>query len=113
GLVNPAVALFRSVIEERIDGAIRESLDFKPNVLEALQQVCTPFRMSDTYESWMRIIPRELYITDATLKEQAISFKMGMKCIMETVIGQQPPVVFDKEHIALKPVKEIPESVSV
>ncbi|WP_461532060.1 DUF4403 family protein [Sinomicrobium sp.] len=112
-LVNPAVALFRSAIEKSIDQAIRETLDFKPNVLDALQKISTPFQMSDTYESWMRIIPQELYITDASLKDQTIFFKMGMKCIMETVIGQQPPTVFDQETIALKPVTEIPESINV
>ncbi|MGS2763500.1 DUF4403 family protein [Sinomicrobium sp. M5D2P9] len=112
GLVNSAVVLLKTVIEGNIDHAIKESLDFKPNVLDALEKICTPFQMSETYESWLRIIPEELYTTDASLIDQAIVFKMGMKCAMETIIGEKPVSKFDKENIVLKPVSKIPESVT-
>ncbi|MBC9794343.1 DUF4403 family protein [Sinomicrobium weinanense] len=111
-LVNPAVSLLKPAVEESIDHAIRESLDFKPNVLDALEKICTPFQMSETYESWLRIIPEELYTTDAVLKDGAITFKMGMKCAMETIIGKEPQPKFNREKIVLKPVGRIPESVT-
>ncbi len=112
GLVNSAVVLLKSVIEGNIDHAIKESLDFKPNVLDALEKICTPFQMSETYESWLRIIPEELYTTDASLADQAITFKMGMKCAMETIIGEKPGSKFDRDNIVLKPVRKIPEAVT-
>ena len=56
-LINPTVALFKSKIEKSIDAAIAKSMDFKPNVLDALEKICTPFQMNETYESWLRIVP--------------------------------------------------------
>lgn len=83
-VVSPAIALFKSVIEDNIDSAIATSLDFKPSVLDALEQISTPFQMSDTYESWLRVVPAELYTTDAKLTKSNISFQMGLKCVLET-----------------------------
>jgi hypothetical protein len=69
-LVNPALKLFRKDIEKSIDDAIKNSLDFKPNVLDALDKIATPTEMSAEYESWLRIVPLELYATDVLLKKR-------------------------------------------
>lgn len=111
-VVSPAIALFKSVIEDNIDSAIATSLDFKPSVLDALEQISTPFQMSDTYESWLRVVPAELYTTDAKLTKSNISFQMGLKCVLETVVGYEPKRKFDRNKIILKPVKEMPERVT-
>ena len=58
-LINPTIKLFKSKIEKKIDTAIEKSMDFKPNVLAALAKICTPFQMSEAYESWLRIVPVE------------------------------------------------------
>lgn len=65
--------------------------------------------MSDTYESWLRVVPAELYTTDAKLTKSNISFQMGLKCVLETVVGYEPKRKFDRNKIILKPVKEMPE----
>src|SRR5690606_23393914 len=59
-LINPAVKLFEKKIEKSIDEAIAKSADFKPNVLDALAQLSQPFQMSETYDSWLRVVPIEL-----------------------------------------------------
>ena len=48
-LINPAISIFKSKLEKKIDEAIEKSMDFKPNVLQAVEKICTPFQMSDTY----------------------------------------------------------------
>ncbi len=111
-LINPALGLFQKVIEESLDQTIAASMDFKPNVLDALEQVCTPFQMSETYESWLRIVPIELYTTDALLENESVHFTMGMKCVMETIVGNEPELKFNRETIRLKPVTHIPNAVS-
>ncbi|EIA09426.1 DUF4403 family protein [Flavobacterium frigoris] len=110
-LINPAIKLFKSKIEKKIDEAIAKSMDFKPNVLGALEQICIPFKMNDDYESWLRIIPIEIYSTAAKLKEDSFVLQMGMKCTMETLIGQQPITKFDANKIILKSVSKIPNQV--
>ncbi len=111
-LINPAVKLFKSKIEKKIDESISKSMDFKPNVLAALEQICTPFEMSETYESWLRIAPLEIYSTNAKLKNDVFMLEMGMKCNMETLIGKRPESKFNANKIILKPVTKIPQQIT-
>jgi len=108
-LINPAVRIFKSKIENTLDESIKKSMDFKPNVLDALEKICTPFQMNEAYDSWLRIVPVELYTTEAKLQKNQISLEMGLKCNMETIVGHQPENKFDKNKIVLKPVKTMPE----
>ncbi|TDE05257.1 DUF4403 family protein [Flavobacterium sandaracinum] len=111
-LINPAIKLFKSKIEQKIDVAIEKSMDFKPNVLNALEKICTPFLMNDRYESWFRIVPIELYSTTAKLKNDTFVLEMGMKCNMETLIGKQPETKFNASKIIVKTVAKIPEDIT-
>jgi hypothetical protein len=111
-LINPAISLFKSKIEKSIDIAIEDSMDFKPNVMEALSKICTPFEMSETYKSWLRIVPIEAYSTNAKLKNDSFLLNMGMKCNMETTIGKKPESKFEANKIVLKAVDKIPEQIS-
>ena len=111
-LINPGVKLFKSKIEKKIDAAIEKSMDFKPNVLAALEKICIPFQMSDVYQSWLRIVPIEIYSTNAKLKNDTFMLEMGMKCNMETLIGSKPESKFDATKIILKSVTNIPEAIT-
>ncbi len=111
-LMNPTIKLFRSKIEKSIDTAIEKSMDFKPNVLAAIEKICTPFLMNEVYESWLQIIPIEIYSTTAKLKNDTFLIDMGMKATMETWIGKKPESKFDATKIILKPVSKIPNLIS-
>lgn len=111
-LANPAISMFKSKIEESIDEAIEKSMDFKPNVISALEKICTPFQMNEAYESWLRIVPVEVYSTNAKLKNDLFLLNMGMKCNMETLIGKQPESKFNASKITLKPVAKIPNQIT-
>lgn len=111
-LINPGIKLFKSKIEKKIDDAIAKSMDFKPNVLAALEKICVPFQMSNAYESWLRIVPIEIYSTNAKLKNDTFVLEMGMKCNMETLIGKQPESKFNASKIILKPVSKIPQEIT-
>jgi hypothetical protein len=111
-LINPALHYFKSKMEKSIDDAIEKSMDFKPNVLDALEKICTPFQMNENFESWLRVVPVELYTTDAKLQKETIAFEMGIKCTMETLVGQKPMSLFNRNKIILKPVSKMPEHVS-
>ncbi|MGL2987364.1 DUF4403 family protein [Flavobacterium sp. RSSA_27] len=111
-IINPTISLFRSKIEKKIDESIEKSMDFKPNVLEALEKICTPFEMSQAYSSWLRITPIEVYTTNARLKNDTFVLEMGMKCTMETLIGAKPTSKYDKNKIILKPVTQIPQQIN-
>jgi hypothetical protein len=111
-LVTPAIKLFKSKIEKNIDTAIEKSMDFKPNVLAALEKICTPFLMNEAYESWLRITPNEIYSTNAVLKNDTFLMDMGIKCTMTTLIGKKPESKFDASKIILKAVTKIPNQIT-
>jgi Domain of unknown function (DUF4403) len=111
-VLNPAIKLFRSKIEKSIDESIEKSMDFKPQVLDALEKICTPFQMNEAYESWLRVIPVELFTTDSKIVKESIVFEMGLKCTIETLIGAKPISKFDRKAIVLKPVASMPEKIS-
>jgi hypothetical protein len=111
-LITPAIKIFRSKIEKSIDAAIEKSMDFKPNVVAALEKICTPFQMSEAYDSWLQITPIEIYSTNAALKNDTFLMEMGMKCTMTTLIGKQPESKFDVSKIILKPATKIPNQIT-
>ncbi|HEY0091099.1 MAG TPA: DUF4403 family protein, partial [Flavobacterium sp.] len=111
-VINPTIALFKSKIEGSIDAAIDKSMDFKPNVLEALEKLSAPLLMDEEYQTWLRVVPTELYTTDAEIKKENIVLQMGMKCNMQTLIGQKPATKFEKDKIVLKPVTSMPAKIT-
>lgn len=111
-LMNPTIKLFRSKIEKSIDLAIDKSMDFKPNVLAAMEKICTPFLMNEAYESWLQVIPIEIYSNTAKLKNDTFLIDMGMKANMETWIGKKPDSKFVASKIILKSVPKIPNLIS-
>ncbi|WP_313808246.1 DUF4403 family protein [Flavobacterium sp.] len=110
-LVNPTLRIFKAKIAKKIDDAINKSTDFKPQVLGVLEKLSTPFITSEQYETWFKLIPTELYVTDAVLSKNKITMDMGLKCSMQTIVGQQPLNTFKKENIVLKPVSKMPNKV--
>ena len=108
-VVNPAIKLYASKMEKAIDDAIEKSLDFKPQVLDALEKLAAPMQMSEAYESWLRTVPTEIYSTEAKLRKDDIEMEMGLKCTMETFVGKKPDTKFDRNSIVLKPVSKMPD----
>ena len=112
-IINPTVSIFKSKIAKMIDDAIDSSCDFKPMVLETMEKISTPFLTNDAYEAWFKLVPQELYVTEAVLKDSKITMDMGLKCTMQTMIGKEPKNTFEKDKLVLKPVTKIPDEFSV
>ncbi|OYQ38174.1 hypothetical protein CHU92_06280 [Flavobacterium cyanobacteriorum] len=109
-IINPAVRLFKSKLAGKLDQALAKVTDFKPNVLDALEKLSTPLLTSEQYESWFVLKPIELYVSDAVLSKSKITMDMGLKCTMQTIIGQKPKSAFKREEVVLKPVSKMPDN---
>ncbi len=112
-LINPTLSIFKKKIATKIDEAINKTCDFKPQVLSVLQNLSAPYLTSETYEAWFKLIPLELYVTEAILSKSNITMNMGLKCQMQTMVGDKPKNTFNASNIILKPVKDIPENTTV
>lgn len=111
-LVNPTLSVFKSKMAKKIDDAIEKSCDFKPYVLNVLQTLSTPFKTSEAYETWFKMNPVEVYVTDALLQKSKIKMNLGLKCTMQTMVGQEPKNIFDKESVTFKPVATVPDKTT-
>lgn len=110
-LVNPTIKIFKSKIERKIDESLNKTLDFKSNMLDLMQKVSIPIEMSQTYQSWLKVTPQELYATEAQLKSNSVNLTVGLKCLMESSIGIKPKSNFDKNKIILKTTSNLPDRV--
>ena len=111
-IINPTLSIFKSKMAKKIDDAIEKSCDFKPYVLNVLQTMSTPFQTSVEYETWFKLNPIEVYVTDAAVQKSKISMDLGLKCTMQTMVGQQPSTSFNKDAVSFKPVTKVPEKTT-
>jgi hypothetical protein len=111
-IINPTLRIFKDKIAKKIDDAIEKTCNFKPHVLKVIENLSVPFKTSERYETWFKMVPIELYVTDAVLSKSKINLSMGLKCTMQTMVGQQPKNGFDASKLVLKPVSDIPENTT-
>jgi Domain of unknown function (DUF4403) len=111
-IINPTLSIFKSKVAKKIDDAIEKSCDFKPYVLNVLETLGTPFKTSEQYETWFKMNPMEVYVTDAQLQKSKIKMNLGLKCTMLTMVGQEPKNVFDKESVTFKPVTSVSDKTT-
>lgn len=111
-IINPTLSIFKSKMAKKIDAAIEKSCDFKPYVLNVLQTMSTSFETSPRYEAWFKMNPIEVYVTDAVIQKSKISMDLGLKCTMQTMVGEQPKSTFDKNAISFKPVTKVPDKTT-
>ena len=106
-IINPAISIFKTKISTKIDEAIQKTCDFKPQVLNVLEKMSAPFLMSEQYQTWFKLIPLEVNVTDAILSDSKIKMNLGLKCNMQTIVGMKPKSSFDKLAIQFKAVDKI------
>jgi hypothetical protein len=111
-IINPTLSIFKSKVAKKIDDAIEKSCDFKPYVLNVLETLGTPYKTSEQYETWFKMNPIEVYVTDAQLQKSKIKMNLGLKCNMLTMVGQEPKNVFNKESVTFKPVTTVPDKTT-
>ncbi len=106
-IINPTLSIFKSKMAKKIDDAIEASCDFKPYVLDVLDKMSTPFLTSEQYQTWFKLMPVEVYVTDAVLEKSKISMDLGLKCNMQTMVGLKPKNTFERAAVTFKPVTKI------
>ncbi|WP_298138487.1 DUF4403 family protein [Flavobacterium sp.] len=111
-IINPTLSIFKSKIAKKIDDAIEKSCDFKPYVLDVLEKMSTPFQTSEQYETWFKMTPIEVYVTDAILQKSKIAMDLGLKCTMQTMVGQEPKNTFNRDVVAFKAVSKVPDKTT-
>lgn len=111
-IINPTLSIFKSKMAKKIDEAIEASCDFKPYVLNVIKTISTPFEVNSQYETWFKLNPIEVNVTDALVAKNKISMDLGLKCTMQTMIGQKPTTAFNKDAILFKSADKIADKTT-
>ncbi len=112
-LINPALLVFKGKLAKMVDDAIAQSLDIKPYVLDALTGLSKPVKVNETYQAWFAMQPVEIYTTKPIVANKKITINMGLKTYLETSIGREPAIKFDRNSILLKTVDKMPNEFKV
>lgn len=110
-LMNASLKFFKKRVETAIDEAITASVDFKPEVLNALQSIAKPLLVNESLKTWFQLTPIELYATKVLIQKDFVTIGLGLKCQMETRIGNPPKTKFNASKIILRPVEKLPNLV--
>lgn len=112
-LINPTLSIFKGKLAKMVDDAIAQSLDIKPYVLDAITGLSKPVKINETYQAWFAMQPVEIYATKPLVANRKITINMGLKTYLETSIGREPAVKFDRNSILLKTVDKMPNEFKV
>jgi len=112
-LINPTIAIFKKKLGKMVDDAIAKSLDIKPYVLNALDQISKPMQVNNDYHIWFAMQPLELYTNNAVVANKKISIVMGMKAYLETTVNSKPTISFDKTKLQLFAAEKLPDDFGV
>ena len=112
-LIKPAIALFKGKLGKMVDDAIAQSVDLKPYILNALDQVSKPVQVNNDYHIWFAMQPVELYTNRAVVANKKISIVMGMKAYLETTVNSKPTLNFDKNKLLLMAAEKLPDDFGV
>ncbi len=111
-IINPTLSIFKSKMAKKIDEAIEASCDFKPYILNIIKTISAPFEVNSQYETWFKLNPIEVNVTDALVAKSKISMDLGLKCTMQTMIGQKPNAAFNKDAILFKSADKIADKTT-
>ena len=106
-LINPAANMFKNKIAKSIDESIAKSIDIKPYVLNAIEQISNPQEINKDYHVWFAMQPLELYTNQAVITHKKITVVLGMKAYMETTINGKPTLGFDKNQLLLQGAEKL------
>lgn len=112
-LINPALLVFKGKLAKMVDDAIAQSLDIKPYVLDAIEGLSKPVKVNEAYQAWFAMQPVEIYASKPTLANKKITINMGLKTYLETSIGREPAIKYDRNSIVLKTVDKMPNEFKV
>lgn len=99
GFEIPITPIVEKIVEEQlpeiaktIDNETKAGLNLKEEVSTTWNLVQDPFLVNEEYETWLRLIPSEIEVTQPTAKGAKVAIGVGIKGFTESLIGPKPVV---------------------
>ncbi|MGL4629595.1 MAG: DUF4403 family protein [Leadbetterella sp.] len=115
GLIDiPISSIVGKVIDSKmakygtdIDKVIGESIPLRTLVLDAWNTAMVPYKVSDEYNTWVKITPQEIMAVPFSSSNRMIKTTLGFKILVETLVGT--PSVNVKRVTTIPSLKYVPK----
>lgn len=121
GFVELSVASFldniidkqQARIAAQLDEQIEKKLDITGYIQKGWNMVQQPFLLSEEYDTWLKVVPAEIFMTPLVVKENLVQTRIGIKAYSHTFSGAKPEVTINEQLPSLQLVKEISDEISI
>jgi hypothetical protein len=103
-IANIALSKFDKMITEQIDLAMSQMVDLKKYVTMSWNEAQNPMQMSEEYDTWVRISPKDIYLSPLTSIDNKLNLALSLYAQIETFMGVKPA---EKRLIALPEFKYV------
>lgn len=103
----------KAYIEKEIDKAIREYVDLKSYLKEVIVGLYQPMLVSETYKTWFRLEPQEIYASQLFTYAGITKISLGMKTYTESFVGPKPPMGDTTKLPPMKVLDKMPDDFNV
>ncbi len=90
------------IISEQIDNALINAIDLKQYVSQAWMEIQKPRQISAENNAWIRITPKDVYVSPFSTVGNKLSIAMSMYAQIESFVGSKPSA---NSKVALPPFK--------
>jgi len=101
-IANIALAKCQKLISEQIDKSLAEAFNLKTYVAQAWNEVQKPQQVNATNDIWMRITPKDVYVSPFTSVGNKLKLGLSMYAQIESFMGAKPAA---NAKVALPPYK--------
>lgn len=103
-IANIALSKFDKMITEQIDLAMSQMVDLKKYVSMAWDESQKPIQMSENYNTWVRITPKDIYLSPLTSVNNKLNLAISLYAQIESFMGVKPA---EKKLVSLPEFKYV------
>jgi len=100
-------------ISKEIDKAVKENIDLKALMKDAITGLYEPMLISEEYKSWLRIQPTEIMLSQINSNSKKMKITLGLRAYMETIVGEKPAFADTTLFPSLHIVEKMPDEFNV
>lgn len=101
-IANMVLSQSEKIISEQIDNALINAIDLKQYVSQAWMEIQKPRQISAENNAWIRITPKDVYVSPFSTVGNKLSIAMSMYAQIESFVGSKPSA---NSKVALPPFK--------
>ncbi|MDO9152445.1 MAG: DUF4403 family protein [Paludibacter sp.] len=103
-VANIALSKFDKLITEQIDQTLAQMVDLKKYISMAWNIAQKPIQLSQDYNTWVRITPKDIYVSPFTSSENKLNLALSIYAHIESFMGIKPD---EKKLVSLPEFKYI------